>query len=280
MRYRGVAVGRVTEIGLTGIVYSDQRDRMSSRERQLVLVRFGLNQALVDAAPLETMIRQGLRARIAPQGITGVNYVELDVVDTDRFPVPPTSWQPRNPVIPSMPSTVQQVRTVAETLIARLSEVPLERMAMDFSELLANINRQTSTGDLAVTLREAAAAVTSLRGQIERADIAGLTAELRGVAGAAREISGGPELRNTLSAISTAAEDLRRTTQRLPQTVEALERTLRATRGTTTDVQAELVPILNDLRATTAALRATMENFRQSPSQSIFGAPPPVERRR
>jgi ABC-type transporter Mla subunit MlaD len=281
VRYRGVAVGRVTEIGLIGVAYRDQGARVAARDRQLVLVRFGLNQGVMDTTPgLESMIRTGLRARIAPQGITGVNYVELDFVDPERFPVPPITWQPRNPLVPSMPSTVAQVRNVAESLIARLSEVPLERMANDLAGFLESLNHQTSTGDLAQTLREAAGAMASLRGQIDGTDLPGLVAELRGIANSAREMTSGGEFRTALGSISSAAEDLRRTTQRLPQTIEALDRTLRATRGTTTDVQSELIPILNDLRATAASLRATMDSFRQSPSQSIFGAPPPPERRR
>lgn len=281
VRYRGVAVGRVTEIGLVATAYRDQAGAIAPRDRQLVFVRFGLSQAMLDASPgLEEMIRQGLRARIAAQGITGVNYVELDFVDGPRQPARAPSWRPRHPVVPSVPSTVAQVRSAAETLMARLAEVPLERMANDLAGLLEQLNHQTAQGDLALALREAAATMVALRRQVDGADLPGLVAELRGVAGAAREISGGAELRGALAGIAGAAEDLRRTTQRLPQTIEALERTLRATRGTTTDVQAELIPILNDLRATAASLRATMEQMRQSPSQTLLGAPPPPERRR
>jgi ABC-type transporter Mla subunit MlaD len=280
VRYRGVAVGRVTEIGLVGVAYRDQAG-LTAQDRQLVLVRFGLNEAVMDTTPgLDAMIRAGLRARIAPQGITGVNYVELDIADPNRFPVPELSWRPRTPLVPSMPSTVAQVRSAAETLVARLSEVPLERIANDLAGFLEALNHQTTNGDLARTLREAAATMTALHRQVDGADLPGLVAELRGIAGSARELTSGTELRTALGSISGAAEDLRRTTQRLPQTIEALERTLRATRGTTTDVQAELIPILNDLRATAASLRATMDAFRTSPSQSIFGAPPQPERRR
>ena len=46
-------------------------------------------------------------------------------------------------------------------------------------------------------------------------------------------------------------------------------------RGTTTDVKAELAPILRDLRATAGNLRDTTELLRRAPSQAIFGAPPP-----
>ena len=62
---------------------------------------------------------------------------------------------------------------------------------------------------------------------------------------------------------------------RLPAVIQTLELALRSIRGTTTDAQADLGPLLRDLRATVASLRDTAEALRRSPSQSLFGAPPP-----
>jgi len=285
VRYRGVLIGRVVEIGLVGVEYQRaQVPGTTAREAmqfQNVLVRFTLDQRmLASAPPLREMIQDGLRARITAQGITGVNYVELDFVSTLRFPVPEVPWTPANPVIPSVPSTVAQVRTAAETLVERLANVPLEQIIGDVAGLLANLNRQTSDGDLAATLRETAAAMAILRGALEEADLAGTLAEFRAAADALRGLVGGPELRNALANAAAATAELRRTAQRLPQAVEGFERTMRAARETTIDVQSELIPILMDLRATTASLRATAEQLRTSPSQALFGAPPTPDRRR
>lgn len=286
VRYRGVAIGRVTEIGLVGVEYAPEPRGAATNVRdssalQLVLVRFALQQRLLqNAPPLEQMVQDGLRARITAQGLTGVNYVELDFSPPGRYPPPEVPWTPLYPVIPSIPSTVTQVRTAAEQLVERLADVPLERIINDLAAVLSNINRQTSEGDLAITLRETAQTVGLLRRAVEDADLAGTLAEFRGVAQSLRAAVGGPELRNTLANANAASADLRRAATRLPGTVESLERTLRSTREVTTDVQAELVPILADLRATSASLRALLDDVRRSPSQAIFGAPPQPERRR
>ena len=47
--------------------------------------------------------------RLAPQGITGTNYLEVDYVDPPP-PVLPIDWKPDNVYIPSAPSTVSQLR--------------------------------------------------------------------------------------------------------------------------------------------------------------------------
>ncbi|MGG5811339.1 MlaD family protein [Falsiroseomonas sp. CW058] len=285
VRYRGVPVGRVTEIGLTGAEYpraqAASRRPEEAADFQMVLVRFAIEQRMLQSSPpLPQMIASGLRARITAQGITGVNYVELDFVSPQRFPPPPVPWTPRNPVVPAVPSTVAQVRGAAEQLMERLASVPLEQIINDGAAVLANVAHQTSDGDLARTLRESAATMAALRRAVEEGDLAGTLAEFRATADALRAAVAGPELRNALASASAAATELRRTAQRLPGAVDGFERTMRAARETTVDVQAELLPILIDLRATTASLRATAEQLRASPSQALFGAPPTPDRRR
>jgi paraquat-inducible protein B len=282
VRYRGVRIGRVTTIGLVAAEYERAQGTAFSDGFQRVMVRFSIDQNLIGETPsLEEAIRLGLRARIASQGITGVNYVELDFARNQVGQVPPPPpWTPRFPVIPSIPSTVAQATAAAEQLIARLSVIPLERMATDFASILGTLNRQTSDGDVAIALRETAASMTLIRAALEQGDIAGTIGEFRAVAEELRATLGGPELRAALQNTSAAAVELRRTAQRLPGAVDGFERTMRTARETTVDVQAELLPILIDLRATTAALRATAEQLRASPSQALFGAPPTPDRRR
>lgn len=276
VRYRGVPVGRVTEIRLVSSVYQRPERTAYTEGFQLVLIRFAVDSAQIGEVPsVQEAIRLGLRARIAAQGLTGVNYLELDFVNPERFPVAAVPWTPRYPVVPSIPSTVAQVRGAAETLVERLAQLPLEQIATDVAALTAGLSRQAVDGDLAITLRETALAMTQLRALVESGGVEATLAEIRGTAEAARALAAAPELRQAITNASAAAVELRRTAQRLPQTVDGVERTLRAARDTTTDVQAELLPILADLRATTASLRATAEALRSSPSQAIFGAPPP-----
>ncbi|WP_203072522.1 MlaD family protein [Falsiroseomonas ponticola] len=281
VRYRGVPVGRVTQIGLVAAEYRRPPGVEYGSGFQLVFVRFGIDPNLVGETPsLADAVRLGLRARIRAQGITGVNYVELDFANPQRYPVPDLPWQPRNPVLPAIPSTVAQVTSAAEFMVQRLQGLPIEQMAADLAALLANLNRQTGDGDAATALREFARSMTLVRGALEESDLAGALGELRAAATDARNLLAGPELRGAVANAGAAAVELRRSAQRLPGAVEGMERTMRAARETTVDVQAELLPILIDLRATTASLRAMADQLRASPSQALFGAPPTPDRRR
>jgi paraquat-inducible protein B len=276
VRYRGVPIGRVTEIGLVSSAYRRPEGVAHTEAFQLVLIRFAVDATAIGEVPsIPEAIRLGLRARISAQGITGVNYLELDFVNPERFPVPPIPWTPRYTVVPSIPSTVAQVRGAAETLVERLSQVPIEQMANDLAALFSGLSRQANEGDLAATLRQTAQIAAQLNALLQSGALEGLLADARGAADQARGLAAAPELRQAIANVSAAAVELRRATQRLPATIEGVDRTLRTARDTTSDIQSELVPILADLRATTASLRATAEALRGSPSQTIFGAPPP-----
>jgi ABC-type transporter Mla subunit MlaD len=279
--YRGVPIGRVMEIGLASAEYRRREGVAYTEAFQLVVIRFAVDPARIGEVPTaQEAIAIGLRARISSQGITGVNYIELDFVNPDRFPMVSVPWTPRFPFVPAIPSTVAQVRGAAETLVERLTQMPIEQMANDIATLIGGLSRQANDVDLAIALRDVAQIAAHLRTMMDSGALESLLAEAREAAAGARGVTNAPELREAITSVAAAASELRRSTQRLPATIDGMERTLRTARHTTTDIQSELVPILADLRATTASLRATAEALRASPSQSIFGAPPPPSERR
>jgi ABC-type transporter Mla subunit MlaD len=277
VRYRGVAVGRVTEIALAAAEYRRPEGEGFAAAFQLVVVRFAVNLGRVGDVPsTEDAVAAGLRARLASQGITGVAYIELDFLDPERFPVPIVPWTPRYSWIPAVPSTVAQVTSAAEMVLRQVQGIDFAGMAANINDLFLDLRRQIDTGELAVALRDAAALMQELRTIASTADVPGAVAELRDTASAVRGLAEGREVRETLSAMGAAAQDLRRATARLPGTIGQLDSSLRAARNATTDVQADLAPILRDLRAATSNLRDTTEALRRSPSQALWGAPPPA----
>jgi ABC-type transporter Mla subunit MlaD len=277
VRYRGVAVGRVTEIALAAAEYRRPEGEAFAAAFQLVVVRFAVALRRVGDVPsTEEAVAQGLRARMASQGITGVGYIELDFLDPRRFPPQPVPWTPRFSWIPAVPSTVAQVTSAAEMFLRQVQGIDFAGLVANINELVTDLRQQTETGDLALTLREASALMQELRGIAGASDLPGAVAELRATSSAIRGLAEGREVRETLSAMGAAAQDLRRATARLPGTIGQLESSLRAARNTTTDVQADLAPLLRDLRATTANLRETTEALRRSPSQALWGAAPPA----
>jgi len=275
VRYRGVALGRVTEIGLVSAAY--QRPEMTALTVpfQLVLVRFAVDSSRIgEVPPVEEAVKLGLRVRLSSQGITGVSYLELDFVDPRRFRVAELPWEPRYPFVPAVPSTVSQVTTAAETLLQKLQEVDVVKIVADIGGLIGDLRGEFGPGgDAATTLQETSKLVATLRVATEQADVPGMVAELRGAAGELRALLASREIKRTLTAAAEASTELRNAAQRLPASVET---TLRTARNATTDVQAEIAPVLRDLRAVAANLRATTEALKRSPGQAVFGAPPPL----
>jgi ABC-type transporter Mla subunit MlaD len=287
VRYRGVSIGRVEGLGLVSAEYRRAEGDTFGPAFQLVFVRFSVDTRRVGEAPsVDDAIRLGLRARIAAAGITGVYYLELDFVDPGRFPVLDVPWEPRHAYIPAIPSTVAQVQNAAETLLQRIQGVDVGGLLDNLNGLLADLRQETKDGDLAVALREAATLLRTLRVAAEEADLPGVlgevrgaAAEARGTAAEARELLASRELRQALANAAAAAAEVRTAAARLPATIAALESGLRTARGASTEIQAELAPILRDLRSAVGNLRDTTEVLRRSPGQALFGAPPPPERR-
>ena len=276
VRYRGVSVGRVTSIGLASAEYRRPQGEPFAGAFQLVVVRFAVNlQRTGDIPSTSDAVAQGLRGRLASQGITGVAYIELDFVDPERFPVGSLPWVPAFPWIPAVPSTVAQVQTAAEAVMRQLQDIDIGGLFGNLAGLVQELRTQAESGSLATALREASELIHELRGMAVAADIPGAVGELRATSAAVRGLAEAREIRETLAALSATAQDLRRTTARLPATIGQIDSGVRAARNVTTDVQADLAPLLRDLRAVIANLRDTTEALRRSPSQAILGAPPP-----
>jgi len=274
VRYRGVQIGRVTEITLAAATYDMPEARADRYAMQLVVLRFAIERSRVARiASLDDMVAAGLRARVSSQGITGVSYLEIDILDPARNPPIRVPWRPRYDYIPAVPSTFNQVTSAAEQILRRLERLDIEGLINNSAGLMGDLRRQVSDGDISRMLREAAETMALLRTELHDAKIEQTLAEMRGAI-----IAVGDAGRSAQELMTS--RDLRDALARMPTAVGALEQTLRTARGTTTDLQADLAPLMRDLRATIANLRETTEALRRNPSQTLLGAPPPPNRER
>lgn len=260
VRYRGVAIGRITEISLAAAEYGQGQATAYTGDYQLVVVRYAVDMKRVGPVPdYRAAMDLGLRTRLASQGLTGLSYLELDFLESARGqPVQAPPWTPRYTFIPSTPSTVAAVTTAAEAIIERLGRLDIEGLVNGATLLVTDLRAQLGDGDVAMLVREGS---TTLR-------------TLRETAAALQGIAQSPDLRATLANANAATAELRTALARLPALIQAMETTVRTARSLSTDTQADLAPILRDLRATTANLRETTEALRRSPGQAIFGGPP------
>ena len=273
VRFRGVQIGRVTEISLAAAIYDVPEARSNRAAMQLVVIRFAVERTRVSRiASLDDMIAGGLRARIASQGITGVTYLEIDILDPARYPPIQVPWKPRYDHIPAVPSTITQVTSAAEQILRRLETLDIEALVNNAAGLMGDLRKQISEGEVATVLREAGETVAELRAEIRKIRLEETANELRGAI--AHMGDAGRSAQELL-----ASREIREALVRIPAAVTALEQTLRTARGTTSDLQADLSPLMRDLRSSVANLRDTTESLRRNPSQTLLGAPPPPPNR-
>lgn len=139
VRFRGVAIGQVTSIGLSGDIY--EKDLPIENRREYVVVRMQIFGDKIEDSALETFIKDNLRARVKSMGITGVNYIEFDFVNSASL-VPPLaySWKPTYPVIPSLPNQTDEIISGIQKLISSLNEMNIDQTEKKFDALLGNLN--------------------------------------------------------------------------------------------------------------------------------------------
>jgi ABC-type transporter Mla subunit MlaD len=280
VRFRGVAVGRITQIAIASVEYREATFAGARDGAALILVRFTLDGQRFGVPGTEANLRrlsqEGLRVRLASQGVTGVSYLEMDFVDPLRFPEIQVSWRPDHPILHPMPSTIAQVQSAAETLLTRLQGVPVEALLNDVAALVRDLRDQVGPEGAAIGLvTEARDAIAAVRTAVTGAEVPALMAELRAAAADLRALLGSEEARGAFADVGRAAADLRTAIARLPAAIQGVEASVRAARIATADTSADLAPLLRDLRAIAANLRDVTETLRRSPGQAVFGAPPP-----
>jgi len=258
VKFRGVSLGQVTQIGLVSALYPDAvpidpDTNANQRNLQMVVVRYTIDLKKAGKVPDPDRSSQlGLRARVASAGITGISYIELDFVDAKQFPVGLVPWTPQDALLPSMPSTITQVQDAGEALLAKLQ-------ALDLKQLTDNLDRLTVTAQLVFD---------DLDGAITQTDLPGLSTELRAMSASVRGVVQSRPTQEMLAATHDAA-------LRLPRLVDQLQQTTAHTDDGLADLQQRLAPLMRDIAVIAANLRQTSEALRADPASVLLGAPPP-----
>ncbi len=149
VRFRGVRIGQVSYIGLSGNLY--EKDIPRAERKQYVVVRMHItrNDSTEEAREyLEKLVHDGLRAQIRGQGITGINYMELDFVrDHADLRELPYEWTPDYPVIPSQPSPVNILLDNVENALQNFNHLNLAETQKKLDLLLSSLNGMVAGTD-------------------------------------------------------------------------------------------------------------------------------------
>jgi ABC-type transporter Mla subunit MlaD len=272
VKFRGVTIGKITDVGLVTAEYPPPAGAVQdSKVYRQVVVRFQVDpRKLGNVVNVDTAIAHGLRAQIAPQGITGLAYLELSFVNPVQFPQQPVPWTPDSTELPSIPSTLTQVQDAAQQILSSLGKVDVGKMVDQISQLTATLDTEMTTGDAHQALANANILLAALNNQVQQANLPGTTAAIRNLAG-------GPQTMQILAQLNQTTAQLSKVSAELPALVAQSQATINQADETTADLQSQLGPILQDMKAATANLRDLSAQLQHDPGQVLLGSAPPPE---
>ncbi len=177
---RGVPVGKVTEIGFSWNMY----DTVSPA---CVVVRCAVKQRIAPVKwrgdadkEFDAIIRDGLRAVVQMEGITGSSIVSLQRMDPVKYPPLKVSWTPKYTYVPSAPSQLGRLLASVDKTLANLEK-------FDAGGLSTNLNHVLGTADSALkNLNQLDVKGISKNANQAIGDAAGAIKEIKGLAEDAR----------------------------------------------------------------------------------------------
>ena len=291
LKYRGVAIGEVKSIGFTYNKY--QLDQPMALRARYVLVESQLEPRLLggragagDLANPESAaqeVARGLRMRLAPQGITGTSYLEIDYVDPPP-PVLPIDWVPDNIYIPSTPSTLTSIVNDVSDIADKLHKLDIEGLAKHLDQLLVTTNSRIEALDTKMITQRTGRVLAKMEETLDNIESKKISDEA--VALLAELRSSNAELNKTLSdpALQKLPGDAAAMIARarvilddpnLTKSIANLSRTLGRLDRILGGGEADLARTIDNLRLITDNLRDLTEEAKRYPASVLFGGPPP-----
>jgi ABC-type transporter Mla subunit MlaD len=292
VRYRGVLLGEVKRLGFTAERY--ELDKPLGRRKPYVLVEAELNLSRlgplgdVDVELMKQYIDQGLRIRVAPQGITGINYLELDFVDPQLNPPLPIDWQPSKPYIPSARAKLVQFTNQIDSVLRSLEEADIRKLADDIDKLVQTATLkldalpiETVSADATALLAELRATNRKVADLVGGADTKAAIAELHAATARLRQVLANPALDTLPDDVALAANRVRAVadSERLHRAIGNLDAILGRLDQALAGSEHDIAATLSNLRQTTENLRELTEAARRYPAGTLLGEPPAPIRR-
>ena len=186
----------------------------------------------------------GLRLKLAYQGITGVAYVEADYVDPQRYEPMEIGWEPKRTYIPSAPSTLWSFTQSVDTILQKLDSIDFQATATLLDQTLDSINNAVADANIPAT----------------RQELVGLFSEIRETNKFVLMLM--DESKGDESAVN------------IPQTIAQFNKTLKRMDDFVSGQQGEVEEVMANIKRVSANLRELTEYAKKYPSQVLFGSPP------
>jgi ABC-type transporter Mla subunit MlaD len=257
VKLRGVAVGKVTEIGFSWNMYEVGNPAC-------VVVRCKVEQAVSPEqwkadfpTQVQTLVDKGLRAVVQTEGITGSSIVALQNMDPKKYPPLKFPWKPKYWYVPSAPSELGRLLASVDRTLANLEN-------FDVGGLSRRLDQVLVTADAALTkFQQLDVKAISSNANRTLSDADGAVLEIKGLVTDARQ-----ELQSMQ--LAAVGSDANRLLTNLDVRLGLLIDKLSAI-----DVRS-LNDTLAGTRDAARSLNEALEELKRYPSGFLFGGAPPL----
>ena len=285
VRFRGVPLGQVTDIMLSITEY--EPDVAVDKRRNYIVVRAKVSlskdriQRLGRSAA--DLVKSGLRAQTQLAGITGQQFLALDVLDPQKYPPLPFDWTPKYVYIPSAPSSTGEIIAGVQSFMANLDKADVQALGQNLNALIGTLNKKVSDVPIAdlsnralEILGDLHATVGHIDGLLSKPDI---EATLHNAASATSRLDGllaDPGLKDTVNNIDAISVRLRKLVSSgdMDRLVKSLDATATRLSGVVGDNQYDIRVIVQDLRVAANNIRMLSDSLKRNPTGVLLGGPP------
>lgn len=267
VKFKGVKIGSVERIRFAFRKYQDS----AASDTRYVVVEMGIDpDSALGPYPksqfkeaIAKEVERGLRIKIAPQGVTGTAYLELDYFGTKgQAAALPVDWEPEHAYVPSAPSTYARLEETFETfstVMRKVERAGLDRAISNANELLIAMKKAVGDAD-----------IDALSTQL-----ASLLRELRGTNDEISKLLASKDAKATVKDFAATMANLRKASEELPAAIERAQRMMRDMGELTHTQRGEIEAIIQNARQALENIRDLTGQAKRDPA-SLFLNPPPA----
>ena len=264
VKFRGVLIGKVTRIGFA---FTDYDVKEGDGLSNYVIIYMQIDREVFpgmfkkDLTPLlERGIAQGLRIRIEPQGVTGLNYLDIDYLDPQRHPVLAPTWKPTCYYIPSAPGQLTSFIDSINAILREVEKLNIAGISKSGTDLLENLNKAVTGSQIEKISADLQALVAHFDTTLAAANLPALSADLKNTLAETKLPEVSTDLRKFLGNLEASNRDLQRVLKNIEPASRLNDRQVRE--------------IVGNLATTTANLEQLSSEVKKRPSLLLWGTPP------
>ena len=291
LKFRGVRVGKITEITLVGKEYPT--------DLQYVLIRAALFPDIfrISCTPhsgpddIKKEVQKGLRVQLSFQGLTGAAHLEMDYMNPKLNPSLKIDWKPKYCYIPSASSTIQRLTEAVDKILKGFESLDFKNIAKNLNTSFSDLSRALSQANLGKISTQAESLLSELRATnrqvadiLKNPKIKSFLPDAAATMSAARRILESSQkpvsqlldaFKKVSAGLETLSTQLGPIAQDTTDSAAHLKRILHKVDNFLSDQQPEIETAVENIRRISDNLKELSENAKKYPSQLLFGEPPP-----